>query len=99
MTVESAISIINGELANSFISGKIKNESTPKAWEVIKEEIEIDPLLTLKETAILLTITYPIFRKWISNEKFPKPIRLNESKRYRESTIHNWIKEQEKKGE
>ncbi|MDA7423820.1 helix-turn-helix transcriptional regulator [Thalassococcus lentus] len=54
-----------------------------------------DRLLKVSEITEQLAIAEPTVWRWISNGKFPAPIKLGRASRWRQSTIEQWLKEQE----
>lgn len=66
------------------ISKTIKNEGasmpTHGSWDV-------DPLLTAKEGAQLLTISEPTFWRHVANGKLPRPIKLGQLSRWPRSEL------------
>lgn len=53
----------------------------------LEDNLDVDPLLTAKEGAQLLTISEPTFWRHVGNGKLPKPIKLGHLSRWPRSEL------------
>lgn len=57
----------------------------------------VDRLLKIGEVREFLSIAEPTIWRWIAEKTFPAPLKLGRASRWRQSTIENWLEEQELK--
>ncbi|MFC3613348.1 helix-turn-helix transcriptional regulator [Lutimaribacter marinistellae] len=55
--------------------------------EPISPRFDVDPLLTVKEAAVILSISVPSFWRRVADGSVPKPIKLGGSSRWPRSEI------------
>ncbi len=56
---------------------------------------QFDRLMKIGEVCDWLNVAHPTIYRWVADGKFPKPIKLGTSSRWRVSTIERFISEQE----
>jgi len=85
------------EVCRYFVSGDYDNKTVECSHPGRISSESVDPLITPQEAADILTVKVKTLQQWATRGKFPKPISMAYgTKRYRKSTVFNWLAEKEK---
>lgn len=57
--------------------------------------LKVGDLLTVKEMAEALKVSEQTIRKWVKEERIPKPIRVGQKMLWRRETLEKLLSEQE----